>query len=145
MLRNIPRNSLAIQWLGLCTPNAGGTGAVPGQELRFHRQYNTAKNNNNLEKAMCTCVCWRVCLFATPWTGARQASLCLGFSRQECWSGLPGDLPDPGIESASLRWQVDFFFFNIYLFGCSMSYLWHTGSVALSCKTLTCGMWDLVS
>ena len=31
----------------------------------------------------------------------------MGFSRQEYWSGLPcpppGDLPDPGIELASLR------------------------------------------
>ena len=44
----------------------------------------------------------RVCLFATPWTVARQAPLSLGFSRQESWSGLPrpslGDLPNPGIE-----------------------------------------------
>ena len=48
----------------------------------------------------------RVCLFATPWTLARQAPLLMGFSRQEYWSGLPcpppGDLPDPGIEPASL-------------------------------------------
>ena len=33
---------------------------------------------------------------------AHQAPLCMGFSRQEYWSGLPfpppGDLPDPGIE-----------------------------------------------
>ena len=39
-------------------------------------------------------------LFATPWTVAYQASLSMGFSRQEYWSGLPfpspGDLPDPG-------------------------------------------------
>ena len=27
--------------------------------------------------------------FATPWTVARQASLSIGFSRQEYWSGLP--------------------------------------------------------
>ena len=37
-----------------------------------------------------------------PWTVACQASLSMGFSRQEYWSGLPcptpGDLPDPGIE-----------------------------------------------
>ena len=39
--------------------------------------------------------------FATPWTVAHQAPLSMGFSRQECWSGLfpsPGDLPNPGIE-----------------------------------------------
>ena len=31
----------------------------------------------------------RVWLFATPWTVAYQAPLSMGFSRQECWSGLP--------------------------------------------------------
>ena len=35
-----------------------------------------------------------------------QAPLSMGFSRQEYWSGLsfppPGDLPNPGIEPASL-------------------------------------------
>ena len=45
-------------------------------------------------------------LFVTPWTVARQAPLSIGFSRQEDWSGLPcpfpGDLPHPGIETASL-------------------------------------------
>ena len=39
-------------------------------------------------------------LFVTPWTTACQAPLCMGFSRQEYWSGLLypswGDLPDPG-------------------------------------------------
>ena len=47
----------------------------------------------------------RVRLFATPWTVAYQASLSMGFSRQEYWIGLPfpspGDLPDPGIEPRS--------------------------------------------
>ena len=37
--------------------------------------------------------------FTTPWTVARQASLSMGFPRQEYWSGLPfpspGDLSDP--------------------------------------------------
>ena len=41
----------------------------------------------------------------TPWTVAYQASLSMGLSRQEYWSGLPfpapGDLPDPGIEPSS--------------------------------------------
>ena len=40
-----------------------------------------------------------------PMTAAHQAPLSLGFSRQEHWSGLPfpspGDLPNPGVESAS--------------------------------------------
>ena len=50
-------------------------------------------------------------LFASPWTVARQASLSMGFSRQEYWSGLPfpctGDLPDPGIEPGSATLQAD--------------------------------------
>ena len=41
----------------------------------------------------------------TPWTVACQASLSVGFPRQEYWSGLPfpppGNLPDPGVEPAS--------------------------------------------
>ena len=28
-------------------------------------------------------------LFATPWTAALQAPVSTGFSRQECWNGLP--------------------------------------------------------
>ena len=44
----------------------------------------------------------RVQLFATLRTAVCQAPLSVGFSKQECWSGLPfpppGDLPHPGIE-----------------------------------------------
>ena len=47
----------------------------------------------------------------TPRTIARQASLSMGFSRQEYWSGLPfpspGELPDPGIETRSPTLQAD--------------------------------------
>ena len=50
-------------------------------------------------------------LFATPWTVAYQAPPSMGFSRQECWSGLPfpspGNLPDPGIEPRSPMLQAD--------------------------------------
>ena len=42
---------------------------------------------------------------------ACQASLSMGFSRQEYWSGLPfpspGDLPDPGIKLRSPALQAD--------------------------------------
>ena len=58
---------------------------------------------------MCACMlsCFsRVQLFATPWTVAHQASLSMGFSRQEYLSGLPchppGDLPNPGIQATSI-------------------------------------------
>ena len=47
----------------------------------------------------------RVRLFVTLWTVAHQAPLSIGFSRGECWSGLPcsppGDLPHPGMEPTS--------------------------------------------
>ena len=50
-------------------------------------------------------------LFATLWTVAHKAPLCMGFSRQEYWSGLPfpspEDLPDPGIEPRSPTLQAD--------------------------------------
>ena len=53
----------------------------------------------------------RVQLFETPWTVAYQAPLSMGFSRQECWSGLPfsspRDLPDPGIKLRSPTLQAD--------------------------------------
>ena len=54
---------------------------------------------------MSVCMLSRVWLFATLWTVACQGPLSMGFSRQECCSGLPcpppGDLPDPGIEPVS--------------------------------------------
>ena len=59
---------------------------------------------------------WLSCdrLFATAYTAAQQAPLCMGFCRQEYWSGLPfplpGDLPNPVIKPASLNvylhWQA---------------------------------------
>ena len=50
-------------------------------------------------------------LFATPWTVAYQASLSMGFSRQEYWSGLPfpspGDLPNPGTKPGTPTLEAD--------------------------------------
>ena len=56
---------------------------------------------------MCVLSCfYHVQLFGTLWTAVHQAPLSIGFFRQEYWSGLPcpppGDLPDLGIEPASL-------------------------------------------
>ena len=65
---------------------------------------------------VCVCVCMLTCVhrhargqscptFVMPWIVACQASLSMGFSRQEYWSGLPfpppGNLPDPGIQPLS--------------------------------------------
>ena len=49
-------------------------------------------------------------LFATLQSVARQASLSMGFSRQEYWSVQPrpppGDCPNPGIELTSLMFPA---------------------------------------
>ena len=49
----------------------------------------------------------------TPWTIAHQASLSMGFPRQEYWSGLPfpfpGDLTHPGINPKTLALAGEFF------------------------------------
>ena len=80
-----------------------------------------------------------VWLFTTPWTGALEAPLSMEFSRQECWSGLPfptpGDLPDPGVKSASPALVGGFFttvppgklYFYLLIFGCTGSLLLHAG------------------
>ena len=79
---------------------------------------------------LCVLSCFsHVWVFAILQTAACQASLSMGFSRQEYWNRLPcpppGDLPDPGIESTSLMspalagrffststtWELFFFFF----------------------------------
>ena len=56
----------------------------------------------------CTCVHAQLLshvVSVTPWTVACQASLSMGLSRQEYWSGLslppPGNLPNRGIEPIS--------------------------------------------
>ena len=55
--------------------------------------------------AVCCLVAKSCPTVATPWTVAHQAPLSMGFSRQECWSGLPfsapGNLPDLGIKLMS--------------------------------------------
>ena len=48
-----------------------------------------------LIKLVYVCVCLVISDSATPWTVAHQAPLCMEFSRQEYWSGLP--FPSPQI------------------------------------------------
>ena len=51
--------------------------------------------------------------FATLWTVALQAPLCMEFPRQEYWNGLPfpspGDLPNPGIKPVPPALAGEFF------------------------------------
>ena len=60
----------------------------------------------------CCCSVAQSCLtLCDPMTAAHQVPLFMGFSRQECWSGLPfsppGDLPSPGIKPMSPALQAD--------------------------------------
>ena len=62
----------------------------------------------NTDFYLCACMLSHfshVWLFATPRPVVCQTPLSVGFSKQEYWNGLPlfspGDLPNPGIESAS--------------------------------------------
>ena len=54
----------------------------------------------------CVLSCFSSVWLFDLWTVASQATLPMGFSRQEYWSGLPcqhsGNLPDPGRESTFL-------------------------------------------
>ena len=69
---------------------------------------------DNVWLHVCDCVFSHsviVQLFATPWNVDHQAPLCMGFPRQEYWSGLPfpspEDLSEPGIKSESPALQAD--------------------------------------
>ena len=59
------------------------------------------------------CVVSRDRLFVTQWAVAHWASLSMGFSSLEYWSGLPfpcpRDLPDPGIDPTSPELTRGFF------------------------------------
>ena len=66
--------------------------------------------NSSLSKEKCQSLS-HIRLFATLWTIAHQAPLSMGFSRQECWSGLPfpppGNLPNLGIKPRSPALKAD--------------------------------------
>ena len=65
------------------------------------------------QRGTCACPVTQSCptLCDPWWTAAHQAPQSIGFSRQNCWSELPGpppgDLPDPEIELRFPALQVD--------------------------------------
>ena len=78
------------------------------------KRENTGESGRSKSFVIPACVCQslsRARLFVTPWTGARQAALSMGFSRQAYWNGLPcpppGGLADPGIKRGSPALQAD--------------------------------------
>ena len=68
----------------------------------------------------------------TPWPIACQASLSVGFSKQEYWNGLPfpsqGDLPNPGIEPGLLHcrhiFAVSITRVAVYIYVCVCVYMY---------------------
>ena len=66
----------------------------------------------NCPQLFCVLVTQLCLTLCNPITVACQASLSMGFSRQEYWSGFPfpspGNLPDPGIKTGSPTLQTDF-------------------------------------
>ena len=81
-----------VGWAGLCAP-ALGYGSLGGPFLHFWLYIVCAKLLQS-----CPSLCNR--MDCSPW-----APLSMGFFRQEYWSGLSspsGNLPNPGIEPASL-------------------------------------------
>ena len=74
-------------------------------EQDWDRDYDTKKDVH-----VCLICFSPVWLFASPWTVARWAPLCMGFSRQEYWSGLEALLqwifPTCGL-LCLLHWQAD--------------------------------------
>ena len=75
------------------------TGTVDLGEVGFFFILSTNHLTGMHAKSLQSCL-------TTLWSVAGQAPPSMGFSRQEYWSGLPcpppGDLPQPGIEPASV-------------------------------------------
>ena len=71
------------------------------------------ENANKSRSMLCVCSLSCVQLFATLLTIAHQASLSMGFCRQEYWGGLPcpppEELPYPGIKPKSSALASGFF------------------------------------
>ena len=84
---------------------------IPLSYICSHRNVCMFINIMQIIYCMCASSLSHVPLFATPWTVAHQASLFMGFSRQEYWSRLPcpppGDLPNPEVEHRSPALQRD--------------------------------------
>ena len=84
--------------------------SIVSVNMLTHRYDNPYKNVVCYPSTPCMHVCMlnrfsHAWLFVILWTVACQVPLSMGFSRQECWSGLscplPGDLPDPRIKPES--------------------------------------------
>ena len=107
-----------IIWKGFCgkkeqNPQRDFPGGTEVQTPGFHcRRHGVDPWPGNKDPAHHTLLLFsHVQLFATPWTVAHEASLSMGFPREEQWSGLPlpspRDLPDPETKPRSLALEAD--------------------------------------
>ena len=80
----------------------------------------------------------RVWLLATPWTTAHQAPLSMGFSRQECWSGVP--LPSP----EGLLRNVQFKLLQYYWLGHRFGLPWYWMVCLGNEQRSFCHFWDRI-
>ena len=79
-----------------------GQRSLVGYSPRGHKKSDTTEQLNWTEGTQCVCESLsHVPLFMTPWAIAHQAPLSIEFSRQEYWSWLLRDPPNPGIKSKS--------------------------------------------
>ena len=88
--------------------NSYSSDRVSVMQLQFHISFNSSDTfRYHYCKGCCYCLVAKLCPTLLWCHGlARQASLSMGFPRQEYWSGLsfpsPGSLPDWGIQHTSL-------------------------------------------
>ena len=106
------RASLVVRWLrvNLAMQEMLVRSLVREDLTRHGAAKPMSHNYQKVKKWKCQSLS-RVQLFVTLWTAALQASLFMGFPRQEYWSGLsflpPGDLPNPGTEPRFSALQAD--------------------------------------
>ena len=107
-------NSLVVQWLKLCTPNAGGSDRTPGWENKIPQTAQHIQIKKNVR--MACCLGWkeevvsRMDAWSSIFWPGQGWQWCLLFINLY-WSGLsfpcPRDLPNPGIKPRLSSLQAD--------------------------------------
>ena len=113
-----PNSSISLHLidkpLRICTQSIKLTGTLPGLMAAWNKILHFPGSLAG-RQGLAAVLCSVVSDFATPWIAVSQASLPMGVSRQEYWSGLPfpppQDLPNQGLNPSLLHllhWQVDY-------------------------------------
>ena len=98
----------------LCDPTDGSPSGspVPGILQARTLEWVAISFSNAWKRKVKVKALSRVWLFETPWTAAHQAPPSMGFSRQECWSGVP--LPSPAESLLSLISKTNWLTCGLY-------------------------------